>query len=91
MPLRGRKLYTITDPAGVEATGILAANELAALVEFHCEALGRDAVRIRDGQLVFRSPADQEICAGRWRICRQALNGSCAPPVVVEIDEPEWE
>jgi hypothetical protein len=90
MPLRGRKLYCIVDPAGVQVDGILAFNELDALRLFHNEALGEGAAAVRDGGLVFRSPLDQEVCAGRWKVCRQALNGASGAPVEVVVPEPDW-
>ena len=85
--MKGWRLYEITDPTGIDCT-ILAPDALSALHIFHGQALGFNKVRRLNGGLVFRDRADQELCAGRWTVCEQAVDDG-TDALVVEIEPPE--
>jgi hypothetical protein len=81
--------FLVTGPLGPEAIDydwLTAASPLEALHRLHGEALGFDAVRLVDGHLVFTDPAEQELCAGAWRITEFQRNGTTSS--VVEIPAP---
>jgi hypothetical protein len=47
-----------------------------------------DEEHIRGDRLVFADPRGQELCAGRWTITKQAVNGSASASTVTEIEPP---
>jgi hypothetical protein len=62
--------FAITGPRGREQLDydwLTGDGPLHALHQLHAEALGNEAVRLVDGGLVFRDPADQEKCSGSGR------------------------
>jgi hypothetical protein len=46
-------------------------------------ALGFDAVRLVDGHLVFADLADQELCAGVWRVTEFRRNGNTTVEITI--------
>jgi hypothetical protein len=59
-----------------------------ALHKLHAEALGPDVVAIVDGELVFRDPADQELCAGFWKITECQRDGTASSEIEILIPMP---
>jgi hypothetical protein len=55
-------------PEAIDYDWLTADSPLEALHKLHAEALGFDAVHLVDGHLAFANTADQELCAGAWRI-----------------------
>ena len=77
----GKKVYGIIGPDEIEATTL----GPAPLCLCHGEALRNEAVWVEGNPCAFSCPADQAVCAGTWTVTRQAVNGSAATPVVIEI------
>jgi hypothetical protein len=64
-----------------------AASPLEALYRIHLDGLGRRAVRLIAGQILFTDPADREMCAGVWKVTL-AQNGE-ARSTTIEIEAGE--
>ena len=70
--------YAVTGPLGPEQIDydwLVAPNPAHALYQLHAEALGYDRVRLVDDALAFADPAEQAMCAGRWKVVELAQNG----------------
>jgi hypothetical protein len=82
--------FSVTGPLGPEAIDygwLTADSPLEALHKLHAEPLGYNAIRLVDGHLVFANPADQDLCAGRWRITEFRRNGTALS--MIEIVPPD--
>ena len=80
--------FTIVDPDRVHYPALNAASPIHALHELHAEALGRDAVALLDGVLVFADPDDAALCAGVWKVTELARNGSDGSTTKIRIAMP---
>jgi hypothetical protein len=81
--------FSVTGPLGPEALDyewLTADSPLAALHRLHAEALGFDRVHLAGGRLAFADPADQELCAGAWRVTEFRRNGTASS--VIKIPSP---
>jgi hypothetical protein len=69
--------YHVIGPLGPDCCDygeVLGVDPLSALHRVHRDALGSQAVRRKGDRLVFADPADQQLCAGRWRVWQVATN-----------------
>jgi hypothetical protein len=84
---RAMPRFTVTgpEPDRIDFGPVLADTPLEALHLLHAEALGKEAVQIVDGQLVFSDPADQEMCAGAWTVVEFRRNGTAASEIPIAM------
>jgi hypothetical protein len=75
--------YTVTGPDQIEYPWINADSPLDALYRLHAEALGKAAVAIVDGQLVFANSADQEMCSGVWTVTEFRCTGAVTTTIEI--------
>jgi hypothetical protein len=81
--------YCVTGPDGMDYEWLVADSPTEAMHKLHADAFGTKAVRLVDGELVFQDPADQELCAGLWRVTECRSDGTAADETEILIGWPE--